>query len=111
MASIPYAGESLDPIGEGLISLKEDKINKGLANGYAPLDANAKVPVANLPDQASLDAEVAAAVSAHNALTNPHGISNTANLVYTNDSRLSDSRNPTAHSHPISDVTNLQNAL
>ena len=29
----------------------------------------------------------------------------------TNDARLSDARTPTAHSHPISDVTNLQTAL
>lgn len=28
----------------------EDQANKGQANGYAPLDANAKVPAANLPD-------------------------------------------------------------
>ena len=32
-----------------------------------------------------------------NATTSVHGISNTANLVYTDDSRLSDSRTPTAH--------------
>ena len=40
------------------LSLKEDKPNKGVANGYAPLDANAKVPASYLPDTASLDAEV-----------------------------------------------------
>ncbi len=28
----------------------EQAANKGVANGYAPLDANAQVPVANLPD-------------------------------------------------------------
>jgi hypothetical protein len=39
---------------------------------------------------------VATAVSNHNsATTNVHGISDTANLVYTNDSRLSDTRTPT----------------
>ena len=32
-----------------------------------------------------------------NATTSVHGISNTANLVYTDDSRLSDARTPTAH--------------
>lgn len=38
------------------------------------------------------------AVSTHNsATTSVHGISNTANLVYTSDSRLSDARTPTAH--------------
>lgn len=31
------------------LSLKEDKASKGIANGYAPLDANAKVPSANIP--------------------------------------------------------------
>jgi len=63
------------------LEAKEDKNKKGVANGYAPLDANSKVPAANLPDTAALDAEVAAAVSAHNALTTSvHGISNTANL-------------------------------
>ena len=30
------------------LTLKEDKANKGVANGYAPLDANAKIPTANL---------------------------------------------------------------
>jgi len=32
-------------------------------------------------------------------------------IVYSNDSRLSDSRNPNPHTHPISDITTLQNAL
>lgn len=32
-------------------------------------------------------------------------------IVYSNDSRLSDSRNPNPHTHPISDITALQNAL
>ena len=31
------------------LTLKEDKANKGIANGYAPLDATNKVPSANLP--------------------------------------------------------------
>jgi hypothetical protein len=122
-----------------LLALKEDKVLKGVANGYAPLDASAKVPAANLPDAAALDAEVAAAVSAHNALTtvhgiadtadlatktyvvtqgsnhnsstSVHGIANTADLVLTNDPRLADSRQPTAHTHAVTDVTGLQDAL
>ena len=94
------------------LTLKEDKANKGVANGYAPLDANAKVPVANLPDQASLDAEVDGKITTHNSVTTSvHGIANTANLVLTSDARLSDSRTPTAHSHAISDVTSLQTTL
>ena len=82
------------------LNAKEDKANKGVANGYAPLDANATVPVANLPDQASLDAEVDGKITTHNsATTSVHGIANTANLVLTNDARLSDTRDPKAHAH------------
>jgi hypothetical protein len=32
-------------------------------------------------------------------------------IVYSNDSRLSDSRNPNPHAHPISDITALQSSL
>ena len=32
------------------LNLKEDKANKGVANGYASLDASAKVPMAQIPD-------------------------------------------------------------
>jgi hypothetical protein len=93
------------------LTLKEDKANKGVANGYAPLDGNAKIPTANLPDQASLDAEVDGKITTHNSATTVHGIANTANLVLTNDARLSDSRTPTAHTHAIADVTGLQTAI
>ena len=31
------------------LNAKEDKANKGQPNGYAPLDASGKVPLANLP--------------------------------------------------------------
>lgn len=37
------------------LSLKEDKANKGVANGYAPLDSSGKVPVANLPSSGTGD--------------------------------------------------------
>ena len=106
------------------ISDKEDKAKKGIANGYAPLDSNTKVPASYLPDTASLDAEVDGKITTHNsATTSVHGIANTANLVLTNDSRLADSRQPTAHTHTkseitdfththaVTDVTGLQNAL
>jgi len=102
------------------ISNKEDKANKGIANGYAPLDGTGKVPEGNLPDTASLDAEVndkintamLMGLSTHNSqTTSVHGIADTANLVLTNDARLSDSRTPTSHTHSISDVTGLQNAI
>lgn len=86
---LPYTGGTTDETlptpytsGGGPIdlTLKEDKANKGVANGYAPLDANSKVPVANLPDTQG---------SNHNdATTSVHGIANTANLVLTSDARL-----------------------
>lgn len=34
---------------------KEDASNKGTANGYAPLDASQKVPLANIPEPESID--------------------------------------------------------
>lgn len=47
-------------------------------------------------------------VSTHAAVTTSvHGITNTANLVYTSDSRLSDARTPVTHTHAETDVTNL----
>ena len=95
---LPYTGGTTDETlptpytnGGGSIdlTLKEDKANKGVANGYAPLDANSKVPTANLPDQAALDAEVDGKITTHNsATTSVHGIANTANLVLTSDARL-----------------------
>jgi hypothetical protein len=88
-------------------SNKEDKANKGIANGYAPLDANAKVPSANIPV-----IDVSGQIATHNsATTSVHGIANTANLVLTTDARLSDTRDPKAHTHAISDVTDLQTTL
>lgn len=52
MPQLPY----IDPNAQlpnsaiDLLASKEDKAAKGVANGYAPLDASAKVPTANLPD-------------------------------------------------------------
>lgn len=49
-------------------------------------------------DAAGAAAAVAGDLSSHElATTSVHGISDTANLVYTSDSRLSDARTPTAH--------------
>jgi hypothetical protein len=49
-------------------------------------------------DPAGSAAAVAGNLSTHESdTTSVHGISNTANLVYTNDSRLTDARTPTAH--------------
>lgn len=106
MADLPYIGTTITgPSGNDSNDF-ELKVGKGAPNGYAPLDASAKVPTANLPDQASLDAEVDVKITTHNsATTSVHGIANTANLVLTNDSRLSNPRNPTAHTHAPSEIT------
>ena len=74
----------------------EFKNNKGQANGYAPLDANAKVPTENLPDQASLDAEVDGKISTHNsATTSVHGIANTSDILTKNGGALNQGANLT----------------
>lgn len=49
-------------------------------------------------DPAGSASAVAGDLSSHeSATTSVHGITNTADLVYTNDSRLTDARTPTAH--------------
>jgi hypothetical protein len=63
-------------------------------------------------DRYYTEAEADALLSAHASdTTGIHGIADTAALVLTDDARLSDAREPTAHAHPISDVTGLQTAL
>lgn len=57
----------------------ESKNNKGQVNGYAPLDANAKVPVVNLPDHTDFQAHLLDS-------TEVHGIYDTAYLAYKDDS-------------------------
>jgi hypothetical protein len=83
----PYLGSPADIANLDGVERKSDK---GVANGYAPLDGSGKVPQGNLPDTASLDAEVDAKITTHNsATTSVHGIADTTNLVLTNDSRIS----------------------
>lgn len=56
------------------------------------------VTLSDLYDASGAAATVAGNLSTHEAdTTSVHGISNTANLVYTNDPRLTDARTPTAH--------------
>lgn len=82
------------------------------------------VTLNDLYDAAGAASAVNSTLSSHTAATTSvHGISNTANLVYTNDSRLTDARTPTAHasthgsagSDPVtvaqSQVTNLTTDL
>jgi len=86
----PYLGDQPAPIATGgnytapyalattaSDPAKEDKANKGIANGYAPLDATSKVPSGNLPP-----IDVSGQIATHNsATTSVHGIANTANLI------------------------------
>lgn len=79
MPQLPFIDPAaqLPDDGASLLSAKEDKANKGVANGYAPLDATSKVPSANLPD-----IDVSGQISTHNsATTSVHGIANTADLA------------------------------
>lgn len=67
------------------------------ASAQAAAESYADSLAANY-DPAGSAAAVAGDLSAHEgATTSVHGISNTADLVYTNDARLSDARTPTAH--------------
>ncbi len=57
----------------------------------------AQSQVTNLTSDLSGKALATDLTDHENATTSVHGISDTSNLVYTNDSRLSDARTPTAH--------------
>ena len=68
----------------------QDAINDALSTAAA--DAATKATAA----QTAAGVAASSAISDHNSdTTNVHGITDTANLVYTNDSRLSDTRTPT----------------
>ncbi len=47
----------------------ENAANKGVANGYSPLDSNSKVPLVNLPDASKQQTYVVLNATARNALT------------------------------------------
>ena len=77
-------GDLYDPAGAAVAA-------QAAAEGYAD-------SLATNYDPAGSAAAVAGDLSSHEGdSTNVHGIADTANLVYTNDSRLSDARTPTAH--------------
>lgn len=73
-------------------SIVNADVATGAAIAYSKLALNNSILESdlafNIATQTELDNHT-------NATTSVHGISNTANLVYTNDSRLTDSRNPT----------------
>jgi hypothetical protein len=64
---------SLRVVSSDMVELVALKSSKGIVNGIAPLDPNAKVPIVNLPDyinpsiQAKLDEKVKTTVSTENA--------------------------------------------
>ena len=114
---LPYTGVTTTetipaPYTNGLaaidLNLKEDKANKGIANGYAPLDGGALLPTVNLPShthtianvtglQTAIDGKQASGSYAPSTGIAPSAITGTA--VVTADSRLSDPRTPTSHVH------------
>lgn len=90
------------------------------ATAYATAAQGAKADTASQPGhthaiadttglQAALDAKQPAGSYAPATGISPTSITGTA--VTTNDPRLSDSRTPTAHTHAISEVTNLASSL
>lgn len=53
LANVDNTADSAKPISSAqqtALNLKEDKANKGVANGYASLDANAKILLSQIPD-------------------------------------------------------------
>lgn len=74
------------------------KAQIGLGSADNTSDVSKPVSTAQANADATVAANAANALAAHEADTTAvHGIANTANLVLTNDSRLSDARTPTAH--------------
>lgn len=78
------------------LALNNSIVNADIASGaaiaYSKLALTGSITEADLAFSLATQAEL----DAHEAdTTNIHGITNTANLVYTNDSRLSDARTPT----------------
>jgi hypothetical protein len=77
---------------------------KNALNGYAGLDGSGLVPDIRLPSSVARDTEVAAAVAAHEAASDPHA-------QYLTNARGDVRYAPLTHLHIIADVTGLQPAL
>lgn len=75
------AAGSSKAVARGVIDA-EATTAKGTANGYCGLDGSSKVAISNLPTG-----------------------STSSTVCVGNDSRLSDARTPTAHTHVVSDIT------
>ena len=78
-----------DAIDDAVTIAMNDAIDQAVATAAA--DASTKATAA----ETAAGVAAAAAISTHNSdTTNVHGITDTTNLVYTNDSRLTDTRTP-----------------
>lgn len=95
----------MGPAGEAANLSTATPQSLGTASPGSDTEASRSDHVHPLPSAAQVGADPAGSAAAVNsslsshaaATTSVHGISNTANLVYTSDSRLSDARTPTAH--------------
>jgi hypothetical protein len=95
----------IGPAGEAANLSTATPQSLGTASPGSDTEASRSDHVHPLPSAAQVGADPAGSAAAVNstlsshaaATTSVHGISNTANLVYTNDSRLTDARTPTAH--------------
>lgn len=100
-SSQPMATQAaLDQIKQDLTNLVQANVAGGVLAGTLPNPEFAS----DMAYQAELDVHAT-------ATQDVHGIADTAALVLTTDSRLSDTRPPQVHQHPLSDVTGLQTAL
>jgi hypothetical protein len=75
-------------------SIVNADVNSAAAISYSKLSLAGSILESDLAFSIATQGELDAHTSAS---TSVHGISNTANLVYTSDSRLSDARTPTTH--------------
>jgi len=110
LAVNPTADRTINlPDNSGTIALTSDITTAvtNLVDGAPGLLDTLNELAAAVNDDPSFFTSVATNLSNHeNDTTNIHGISNTANLVYTNDSRLSDTRTPTDNTVSTDKIVN-----
>lgn len=92
------------------VALKQDALTAATDAELAAAVATLNAAIA--AKQSAADAATDAELAAHAADTTAvHGIADTADLILEGDARLSDDRDPTAHTHPQADVDGLDAAL